>query len=126
MVEIPDRKIQQKVSYVPFVRNLKIRTTAGFILLVLSVTLAGTILGKGRIEVMVLIASLAWILAVFFTDKYVHKYPQRYFTYLIASHLKAAIIMAFFLWIIGKIAGPTTAPHDVLWTGYIFSQNYVL
>jgi hypothetical protein len=58
--------------------------------------------------------------SVFLTDKYVHKYPQRYFTYLIASHLKAAIIMAFFLWIIGRIAGPVVAPQDVLWTGYLF------
>lgn len=119
MVEMTDYKMQHS-RYVPFVRNLRIRATIGFILLVLSITLTGTILGKGRIGVMVLIASLAWILAVFFTDKYVHKYPQRYFTYLIASHLKAAIIMAFFLWIMGRIAGPTAAPHDVLWTGYIF------
>jgi lipopolysaccharide/colanic/teichoic acid biosynthesis glycosyltransferase len=120
VVEISDSKIQQKIRYVPFVQNCKIRTTIGFILLVLSAILAGTILGKGRIEIIVLIIALSWILAVFLTDKYVHKYPQRYFTYLIASHLKAAIIMAFFLWVMGSIAGQSAAPHGVLLTGYAF------
>jgi lipopolysaccharide/colanic/teichoic acid biosynthesis glycosyltransferase len=120
MGEISDSKIQQKVRYVPFVRNLKIRTTIGFILLVLSAILAGTILGKGRVEMIVLIITFAWILSVFLTDKYVHKYPQRYFTYLISSHLKAAILMALFLWLMGSIVGPMVAPLNVLWTGHIF------
>ena len=106
--------------YVPFIRNVKIRTTIGFILLFLSTISAKAILGKGRIEVIFSITAVAWIFAIFLTDKYVHKYPQRYFTYLIASHLKAAIIMAFFLWIIGRIAGLLVAPQDVLWTGYLF------
>jgi hypothetical protein len=106
--------------YVPSIRNVKIRTTIGFILLFLSTISAKVILGKGCIEAIFSIAAVAWIFAVFLTDKYVHKYPQRYFTYLIASHLKAAIIMAFFLWIIGRIAGPVVAPQDVLWTGYLF------
>ena len=119
MIEIAD-KMRHNFRYVPFVRNSKIRAIAGFILLVLSATLAETILGKGRIEVIVSITTIAWLPAVFLTDKYVHKYPQRYFTYLIASHLKAAIIMAFFLWIIGRIAGLLVASHDVLWTGFIF------
>ncbi len=112
--------MQHHFRYVPFVRNVKIRTAIGFILVVLSAISAGTILGKGRIEVIVSITAFAWIFAVFLTDKYVHKYPQRYFTYLIASHMKAAIIMALFLWILGSIAGLPTAPHDVLWMGYAF------
>lgn len=120
MVEMSGGKNHQRIRYVPLVENLKIRTAIGFILLVLSSTLAGTILGKGSIAVIVPITAFAWMLAVFLTDKYVQKYSQRYFPYLIASHLKAAIIMAFFLLIMGKIAGILTAPHDVLWTGYIF------
>jgi lipopolysaccharide/colanic/teichoic acid biosynthesis glycosyltransferase len=100
------------------VQNLKVRWVIGFFLLVLSVALAGIILRKGRFEVIVSITAFAWILAVFLTDKYVHKYPQRYFTYLIASHLKAAIIMGLFLWMMGRIAGPVGAPSNVLWTGY--------
>ena len=112
--------MEHHLRYVPFVRNLKIRPALGFILLVLSAISAWAILGKGRIEVVISITAFAWIVAVFLTDKYVHKYPQRYFTYLIASHLKAAIIMAFLLWIMGRVAGSLVAPQDVLWTGYLF------
>ena len=66
------------------------------------------------------IAVFAWMVAVFLTDKYVHKYPQRYATYLIASHMKAAILMAALLWIMGWIAGPLAVPRDVLWLGFVF------
>jgi len=120
MAEISYGKIQKKPRHVPFVRNVKVRMTIGFALLILSVVLALTIVGEGRFEVVVSITAFAWIVAVFFTDKYVHKYPQRYFTYLIASHLKATIIMGFFLWIMGMFAGPIAAPSNVLWTGYVF------
>jgi lipopolysaccharide/colanic/teichoic acid biosynthesis glycosyltransferase len=105
--------------HVPLVRNRKIRTTIGFALLVSTSTLPGMILGKGRIEVIVSISAFAWLLSVLLTDKYVHKYPQRYSTYLIASHLKAAMIMAFSRWIMGRLAGPIAAPHDVLWLGLV-------
>lgn len=39
----------------------------------------------------------AWLPAVWLTDKYRHKYPYRYLTYLLASHGKAAVIMALAL-----------------------------
>ena len=116
---ISDYTPQHTLRYVPLVNNLRIRTIIGFILLVLSATLVGTVFGKGRIELIASIAALAWLPAIFVTDKYVHKYPQRYVTYLIASHLKAATTMAFLLLIAGGITSPTAAPHDVLWTGYI-------
>jgi len=106
--------------YVPLVRNLKVCWAIGFFLLVLSIIIARTTFGKGSVEVIVAITAFAWMLSVFLTDKYVHKYPQRYFTYLVASHLKAAITMGFFLWIMGRIAGPIAAPRNVLWTGYVF------
>ena len=112
--------MKHKFRYVPFVQNLKIRTAIGFVLLVLSAILAETILGKGRIVVIAAIVVFAWLPAIFLTDKYIHKYPQRYFTYLIASHMKAAMIMAFLLWIMGRIAGSILAPPIVLWTCYIF------
>jgi len=91
----------------------------GFFLLLLSLISMENVLGKGRIAVMAPLTAIAWMLSVFLTDKYVHKYPQRYYTYLLASHLKAAIIMAFFLWLMGSLAGPATAPPDVLWAAYI-------
>lgn len=111
--------MQHNLRYVPFVRNVKIRTAVGFILLVLSTTLAGTIFSKGYIVVTLSITVFAWMVAVFLTHKYVHKYPQRYFTYLISSHLKAAVIMASLVWILSEFAGPILAPPDVLWTGYL-------
>ena len=109
-----------KFRYIPLIHNLKLRTIIGFIIVVLSAVLTAGIFGKGRIEIIVLINLFAWIVAVFLTDKYVHKYPQRYLSYLIASHLKAAIIMAIILWIMGRIAGISAAPHNVLWTGFLF------
>lgn len=127
MVEVSNYEIQHNYRYVPLVRNLKIRWAIGFFLLILSVTLAGRILNEGRFEVIVPITLFAWILAVFLTDKYVHKYPQRYFTYLIASQLKFAVIMGVFLWVMGRIAGPLAAPSEVLWTGYgifVFSDTF--
>src|SRR5574341_2281202 len=88
MLEISDYKVRHNFRYVPFVQNLKIRMTIGFILLVLSAILAGTILDKSRVGIIASIIVFAWLPAVLLTDKYVHKYTQRYFTYLIASHLK--------------------------------------
>ena len=120
MVEISQNKIQQKIGYIPFVRNIRSRTTIGLFLVVLSAALSARILGKGRIEIIVLINLIAWIVAVFLTDKYVHKYPQRYFTYLIASHLKAAIIMAVFLLISVSIVGTADAPYKAIWNGIFF------
>ena len=93
--------------------------TIGLTLLALSVAAARLYFGKGRFEIIVMITAFAWIVAVFFTDKYIHKYPQRYFTYLIASHLKAAIVMAFVMWLCGRFAGPVAAPPVVLWSGFI-------
>lgn len=77
------------------------------------------ILGKGDIEVIVPTAAFAWLVAVFLTDKYVHKYPQRYVTYLVASHAKAAILMAVLLLGMGWISGPVAVPWDVLWSGFV-------
>lgn len=48
-------------------------------------------IGPEIINVTVL-AVLLWLVPTLLTDKYVHKYPQRYFTYAIATHFKALII----------------------------------
>lgn len=93
--------------------------TIGFFLLILSFVSMSVILENGRIEFIVLISICAWIIAVFFTDKYVHKYPQRYLSYLLASHAKAAVIMALILLSMGWIVGQNVAPLDTLWTGFI-------
>ena len=111
-------QIQPNLRYVPYLRSVKIRFAVGFLLLGLSTILALVIFAEGRVELIFLVATVAWVPSVFLTDKYVHKYPQRYVTYLIASHLKAAILMAVFLWIIGSIASPNAVPPDILWTTY--------
>lgn len=123
-----DKQVQDTSRYVPFVKDLRIRTTWGFILLVLSIALAHTVIGEGRIEVLIAITALAWVAAVVLTQKYVHKYSQRYYTYLVAVHLKAAITMASFLWLIGMTTSRASAPYDVLGAGYavfIFADGLV-
>lgn len=112
------RHLRHNIRYVPLVRTLTARTAIGFILLVLALAAAGTIGGKRHLEVSALIFVVAWVLSLVLTHKYVNKYPQRYLTYLIASHVKAAISMAFFLWILGQIAGKNLATPDVMWTGF--------
>lgn len=47
---------------------------------------------------------LPWMVSWYFTDKYRHKYPQRYVTYLLAQHLKALLIMGLGTVLIGWIA----------------------
>jgi hypothetical protein len=104
-----------RVRYLPMLREPKIRLTFGFIILVFSVLLSGLSLNGGKLFVILLIDLIGWGISVGVTDKYVHKYPQRYFSYLISSHLKAAMIMAFFLLILGWIVGFSLAPPIVLW-----------
>ena len=110
--------MQRCPRYVPSLSDVKIRSAVGLILLVVAGTSAITIGGGGRVVVILSFMIFAWIAAVFLTDKYIHKYPQRYFTYLIASHLKAAIIMAFLVWLCGRFSGQAAAPPEVLWTGF--------
>ena len=99
-------------------RNIKIRSCIGFVLLALSLIVAWGLHGKGRLEIVVFISAIAWVGAVFLTDKYTHKYPQRYITYLAASHVKAAAVMAFFLLVMDKITSLDQASRHVLWSGY--------
>ena len=106
-------------QYVPLLQNVIIRTAIGFLLLLLSITLMWMIFDEGRIELITLSMTYAWLISIFFTDKYIHKYPQRYMTYLLASHTKAAIIMAILLLFMGWYFGPQMVPHHILWTGFV-------
>jgi lipopolysaccharide/colanic/teichoic acid biosynthesis glycosyltransferase len=89
-------------TYVPLIHNFLTRQIVGFALLAASVVTAWSILAMGRIDILLFVSVLAWLLAVYLTDKYTHKYPQRYFSYLFASHLKSAVVMFFVLliWIL--------------------------
>ena len=91
----------------------------GGLLLVLAAAAARWDTGEGRLAGLALIYLCAWALSLALTDKYTHKYPQRYLPYLIASHLKAGISMALALWVLGRIFGRFMAPPDVLWNGFL-------
>lgn len=106
--------------HVSIIQNTRIRAVLGLLLLVSSSAAAVAIHGQGRIGSIAIAIVSAWLPSVFFTDKYVHKYPQRYGSYLIASHLKAAVIMAFFVWLLDLFTYPASAPGEVLWTAYAF------
>ncbi len=92
----------------------------GFVLLVLSAFLSVEIRGKGQFGFVIIILTFAWLPAIFVTDKYVHKYPQQYDAYLIATHSKAAIIMALFLLLLSNLFNPVAMPSGVLWFGFAF------
>jgi len=46
----------------------------------------------------------AWAVSTWLSDKYRHKYPQRYYPYLLASHGKAAVIMGSVLLLFAVLA----------------------
>jgi len=91
----------------------------GWLLLFAAVAAARWASGEGRINVLVLIFICAWVFSLALTDKYTHKYPQRYLPYLIASHLKAGISMALILWVLGRVFERGMAPPGVLWKGFL-------
>jgi lipopolysaccharide/colanic/teichoic acid biosynthesis glycosyltransferase len=113
-----DREERRSARHVPLVRNVALRTAIGLALLAGSFAAATAISRSGRLEVLIAGSTLAWAIAAYGTHKYIHKYPHRYFTYLLASHGKAAFVMAFFLGVLGWAAGPTAAPWVVVWLGF--------
>jgi lipopolysaccharide/colanic/teichoic acid biosynthesis glycosyltransferase len=108
------------IRYFPIVRNLEIRTTIGFILLISSIILTERVLEKGSLGAILTIMTFSWMVSSFLTSKYVHKYPQRYYSYLVASHLKAALIMAFLISITIRITNLNSDSYEVLWKAFIF------
>lgn len=118
MVDALNEEPPQKPRYVPFIRHTGVRAAIGFILLALSVAAAWEIHGRGSLVAVGAVHWIAWVVAVLLTHKYVHKYPQRYVSYLLASHLKAAVVMALGVFSLCLIAG--TVSLQVLWTSYAF------
>jgi lipopolysaccharide/colanic/teichoic acid biosynthesis glycosyltransferase len=91
----------------------------GWLLLFAAVVAARSASGEGRLEPLALIFTCAWALSLVLTQKYTHKYPQRYLSYLLASHLKAALSMAFGLGVSVWIFGRSTVPPNMIWKGFI-------
>lgn len=112
-------KIYKQSEYIPLVGNLKTRIILGFFLLISSLVLVGLLIDRRISGFVILVAVIAWVVTILFTDMYVHKYPQRYFSYLFVSHLKAAVFMATFLWIITRFTDSFAYSSNVLWTGLV-------
>ncbi len=79
--------------YIPAIATSMVRAIIGVvgltIIAVLAINASG---GNNYVPVLVLFWS-AWLVATKLTDKYIHKYPYRYYSYLIASHVKSALVM---------------------------------
>lgn len=80
--------------YVSVIGSWRLRATVGAIIAALAVVLAVQNSGTSSYGTATSVFALAWLLAVATTDKYTHKYPYRYYSYLVASHVKAGAIMA--------------------------------
>lgn len=88
----------------------KTRVLSGVVSLSLIIICYSLFYGNSRAEFTktALFAFLLWIASTLLTDKYVHKYPQRYFTYTLAANFKAFalivvfIVISIFLNLIGK------------------------
>src|SRR5436190_24123677 len=76
-----------RVKYVPILANPLARSAA-------SVALAGVLLVNQVPLAASLVFVVAWIIGITATEKYTHKYPYRYISYLLASHLKATAVTA--------------------------------
>ena len=96
----------------PLIRHVGARTALGLALLLCAVAAVGSALHAERTWEAFAVPVGVWLVATLLTDKYRHKYPQRYLTYLLASHLKAAVVMAILLGLASLLAGPATLPRE--------------
>jgi len=87
----------KEIMHYPFISNKYFRGLISFIVLIVIIfyEFNSNELKSSFWFVTVFVGS--WLISIFLTDKYIHKYPQRYYTYILASHLKAAFIMALVL-----------------------------
>jgi hypothetical protein len=96
-----------------------LRAVIGFGLLIGSA--AATALVTPGVNFWPLLALLiaGWLVSVQLTAKYRHKYPQRYTTYLLASHLKAALVAAPIVGLSWLIFRPASVAAENLWTAFL-------
>lgn len=103
--------------YAPALSHWKSRAALG---LALSATaaIASTTLAHVPQHPAVLLFLAAWVAACAVTDKYTHKYPYRYYPYLLASHAKAALVMAAVLGIATWVLRVDGAVAVALWQAF--------
>ncbi len=104
---------------IPLFNNTLIRTIIGFAALMISI-LAGIIISGTDMAISwTTVMVVSWLCSYSLTDKYNHKYPQRFVSYLIASHAKALIIMALVLIFSSLIIGQALFTEIALWAGLL-------
>lgn len=116
-----NRKGNLSIHYVPLLKNQKIRTTVGYITLLLSFLMAKIFILKGiQFDIssvkLIIVISLAWVISLLFTQKYSHKYSQRYTSYLVASHLKFVAFMVLFCILLLLPLNKIQISGQVLWS----------
>jgi lipopolysaccharide/colanic/teichoic acid biosynthesis glycosyltransferase len=92
--------------YVPWLRNVPFRITIGLLLAVAAVVVSRNLVASDRGHTVSAMIIGAWFVSVLLTDKYRHKYPQRYYSYLVASHFKAVTVMValgLLFWAVGLL-----------------------
>lgn len=84
-------------GYVGVITDWRLRLALGFSIAIIAVALSTSRAGTEGLFTLLAVFGAAWLVAILLTDKYTHKYPYRYHSYLLASHVKSAVIMAAIL-----------------------------
>jgi len=115
------------VFHKPVVDNVRIRFGIGFSLVLAASCIVAVSGGIPFFSIFPPVL-MAWLFSTWLTDKYVHKYPRRYYSYLLASQGKAAAIMivsllflALFPWFTPHLSSILRAALLVLLADVLFS-----
>ena len=108
---------------VPAIGTPKLRMVIGLAAIVAAPFLAAAWRDLPRPSALslVLVVLLAWMPAVLLTDKYRHKYPYRYLSYLLASHGKYATVFGLIFAALALLVGPVRAHWEVLAWGALLA-----
>lgn len=106
-----------KVRYEPLFNHLPTRTIVGLLVAAASPSVTDWLLGvhSDGWDSALTIVFVLWLPALLLTDRYRHKYPQRFTSYLFACHFKGAMVMVFIglvLWMFGLLPSATA---DAFW-----------
>ncbi len=101
--------------YVPLIGDARLRGALGLAIVTGSAAAVASARNAGGVAVLLI---AAWAVAVAITDKYVHKYPYRYYPYLAASHTKATAVMAVILGGAVWLLSPYRAAAPLIWQAF--------
>lgn len=92
-----------RTRYEPAIMSRAVRVVSGVVFVAVGSYLAA-FYGHVPLQTVFVPLLIGWALSTLITDKYKHKYPQRYYPYLLASHGKAAALMGFIVVLFGIFA----------------------